>query len=443
MSSSPQLTVVEHETLPEYFQDGIRIKFVDDEEKIFPQDKIILTDSKSSEFFGLTSIGKSDFRYGKDNTDFKNKLTAIAHDLQLDLEFVHVRGDGSCLFRSFAKQLGLPEESFFNIKRLILKEYFSHANEVANGIAKSIDFNSSDTEHFADLIKFLGGLWTKCKADQSSLNETSELAPLTIILDAIDNEKHDSAKTPEGVFPLFKAVISCVFGDNSPIHKVCICFLSLSSNCMHYLNFYSLLFKCLDKYTKVETKNKNTRKLTRDVDAWLEDLLAMQEHILCHCRAETKRWELAIEITAAATLPKWKRATAEKKYNVETKSSLIKSIDDWDSIIKGAFNTKNAASIDDIVNSLRKLSKGFMLCTDTAVLHLMYLQSSNFSRLDIVPAAATALERQIRVFHYFVHKDGIQSIFNPKKCLDSAGDAAGNCFFFSYASNYLFINLFN
>jgi len=231
MSSSPLQTVVENEKLPEWFPETIQIKFVNDKEKIFPRDKIFLTDSKSTEIFGLTSIGINNFQYGKDNTDFKKKLTAIAHNLQLDLEFVHVKGDGNCLFRSFAKQLGLPEESYIDIKRSAVREQLS--DEVGRA---SYDFNSSDSENFTDLLKFLNELcenvWHNYKPE-TSLTGTSELDPLAIILKAIHNDETKSAKQPEDAFQLLKAVISCVFGENSETHKVCICILSLASNCLH------------------------------------------------------------------------------------------------------------------------------------------------------------------------------------------------------------------
>lgn len=223
MSSSPQL--------PKWFPVPIRIIFIAGKEKIFPRDKILLTDSKSSEFFGLTSNGIGHFKFGKDNTDFKKKLTAIAHDLQLDLEFVHVFGDGNCLFRSFAKQLGLPGKSYIDIKRLAVRAHFSDAVALA-----SYNFNSSDSENFTDLIKFLNELgenvWDNNKPE-TSLAETSGLTPLAIISNAIHNDETKFAKQPEDAFQLLKAVISCVFGENSETHKVCICILSLASNSLH------------------------------------------------------------------------------------------------------------------------------------------------------------------------------------------------------------------
>jgi len=126
---------------------------------------------------------------------------------------------------------------------------------------------------------------------------------------------------------------------------------------------------------------------------------------------------------------------------------IHKIIDDWNQIIETGISvaegTNNKVSTEDIANSLHQLSDGFRLQTDAAVLQLLYYRLSNYSSIGLIPATATFLQRQIRVFQYSFTRAGIQIIYNPRNCLVNTDNAAGNySFFHTPLITYMLVYLF-
>ena len=387
-------------------------------------------------------------RYAKTKEDFIKKLTVVATDLGFSLTFGKVKGDGNCLYRSLAPQLDLlPPRSFMEVKRKVLENLF--ADET---LLSSMKFDSGDGENFLDLVKFLEVLWEECRTKRT-LPQSDHLitvagGPLAIVSEALE----EPSKKPKNPFRLLKAVIACVFGNKQPAMTQ---FVNLMTNvCIHIIYLYpcqmlaltnllsfSFFFKAIDEYstfslaglTPEAALEVQAKRATSEatITNSLRALRQVEKQILRNCLREKQRQDFLQRIEFIDDLS---TIVSDCVINLPDNANLLAPlVKEWNELINSigiridgtSFTPVNPAFVIKTLESLRRC---FALCTETKVLLLLNLRSSNYSGELHIIAAARAYNRPIHVYSNHVINGGLPLIYGGEDT-----DAAGNFFVVSFS----------
>jgi hypothetical protein len=390
-------------------------------------------------------------QYAITNEKFIQKLKEVACDLGFVLDFGHAEGNGNCLYYSLASQLGLPKTSYMKIKRKVLDNYFAEETLLCNS-----KFDSGDGENFLDFVKFLENLWVECSkkkyhkcahpstAADDPLDEPDQLA---IVSEAL---QQPSAK-PNNPFRLLKAVIACVFGNKQPAMTQFV--NSMTEVRIHIIYLYprqmlaltnllsfSVFFKAIDEYSNfplagltVEVqKKRETSEAT--ITTSLSALRLVETKILRNCLLATQR-QVFLEriISTDSNSSKLSKLVSECVISLPENAHLLAPlVVEWNELInslnmsvcKNGIVTYTSPDPSSVIKSLVSLQQCFALRTDTPVLLLLNLRSSNFSSTLHLNAAARAYNRPIHVYSNTVENSGLPAIYGGDT------DAAGNLLFF-------------
>ena len=441
----------------------ITLKFGSKEKPFFTaRSKLFEVNNRSSSIQLFQNEQNPDvIQYAKTNKEFIQKLRDVAGDLGFDLQFGRAKGDGDCLYHSLAKQLEDldPKLSYMDIKRKVLETLFADETLLPN-----LKFDSGDGENFHDLVKLLENLWDECKKKKVTKQPITTVdEPLEIVSDAV---QQPSSK-PKNPFRLLKAVIACVFG-NERSGAMTKFVKSMTNVCIHISYLYpcqmlaltnlisfSFFFKAIDEYeylkyeylkfslavpTGLTLEEAIKLKETRDasetrITTSLNSLRAVETKILRNCLLATQRETFLGRILITGNLNKIVNDCA---IDLPVNACLLAPlVEDWNGLIKSigmrltgadGIDTYAPVNPDSVNNTLESLQQCFALRTETQVLLLLNLRSSNYSGELHLNAAARAFNRPIHVYSNLFKKGGLPQIYGSNDT-----DAAGNYFVVSFS----------